>query len=99
MVRARIRALERKLVMERVEQRVCFRVEELVKEWSWAIYQDKPAPDPMVFAGEIINEGFYLPTFPRTLRYLEDCQSGGTAPEGKALFKRLLPWSTYPVCE
>ena len=104
MVRATLRGLERQLVVERVEQRVCFRVQELVKGWRWAAALSgsgklgHPLPDPLEFVGQLITEeGVYLPTFPRAIGYLIDCQSRGAAPEEKTLFKRLLPWSEFPV--
>ena len=90
-VRATLRALERNLVVDRAEQRVCFRVEELVKKWRWAIELGKPIPDPMEFIGEILDEGIYLPTFNKTIGYMNDCQSGSKVPEGKKLFQQLLP--------
>ena len=97
MVRSRLRTLERKLVIERAEQRISFLVEQLVKEWDWAAYQGKPSPDPFDFIGQVIDEGFYLPTFSKAVRYLDDCSDESKVPDTKAIFQRLLPWSRYLV--
>ncbi len=99
MVRARLRALERKLVLERADHRVEFRVGELVREWESAVQEGGPTPEPLDFIGRIIDEGIFLPTFSSVINYLEDCRYGDTVPAEKALFGRLLPWSRYPVCE
>jgi len=87
------------LVVERAEGRICFQVEELINQWRRTSPLGKPVPDSLEFMKRIIDEGFYLPTFSKVINYLDECKAKSTAPDGKSLFKKLLPWSSYPVWE
>ena len=91
MVRARLRSLERKLVLERADQGVRILVGDLVSEWYWAVEEGKPIPVPHDFVGRVIDDGFFLPTLASVLNYLEDCLHQGTIPDENSLFRRLLP--------
>ncbi len=95
MVRARLRSLERKLVLERADQGVRILVGDLVSKWYWAVEEGKPIPDPHDFIGRVIDDGFFLPTLASVMSYLEDCGCQGIIPEEKSLFRQLLPWSKY----
>ena len=95
MVRTMLRALEKRMVMERADQRMSFLVRGLVSQWYWAVQKGKPIPGPHDFVGRVIDDGFFLPTLASVMSYLEDCRRQGTIPDEKSLFRRLLPWSRY----
>ena len=92
MVRSKLRSLERKLVLERAEQRVGFHVDRLVQDWDLAAAQEKPRPDPLEFIKDLLNEGIYLPTYPRALNYLDECRREERLPEARRLMQILVAW-------
>ena len=92
MVRSRLRTLERKLLFEWVESRVTFRAEQLAKQWGSATYWKIPTPTAEEFIDGLFDEGVFLPTFPRAMRYLHECEKDGSIPKERRLVRILLPW-------
>ena len=92
MVRARLRALERKLVLERAE--VCLEgmVNNLVIQWNIAMQMNLPLSDPMDFIQEIIGRGFFPRGNIKALNYLEECKRTSELPEQRRLIQIFLPW-------
>ena len=92
MVRTRLRALEKRLVLERVE--VCLEgmVNNLVIQWNVATHMDWPLTEPKDFIHEIIGRGFFSRGNIKALNYLEECKRNGELPEQRRLIQILLPW-------
>ena len=85
---ARVRALERKLVLERAEVIVPSIVETYVHEW------DPDDPDyPLELAARIRRAGIVLPGYGNTLGYLDTCRRKNQTPNPKHLTYALLPWT------
>ena len=93
MARSRLRGLERKLVFQRAEDLVAELVQQLAEDWEWATHHEEPRPDPLDFVKHLIDDGVYLPTFPRVINYLEERRRSGDAPDSRRLCQMLLPWS------
>ena len=92
MVRWRLRGLERKLVFQRAEDLVARRVQQLIEDWERATHREEPCPDPRDFVNHLIDDGVYLPTFPRVINYLELCRGSADTPDPRRLRRMLLPW-------
>ena len=91
MVRTRLRALERKLVLERAEVRLERMVSNLVLEWGVAKHFGRQIPEPMDFIPNIIREGFFPRSSIKALYYLEECKREDQLPEQRRLLQILLP--------
>ena len=91
-----LRALERKLVFERAELGVGLTVYHLLTRWDLALHQQASTPDAIDFAADLLHEGFYLPTVPKAIKYLEECGRNGSLPDRRRLTQVLLPWCTWP---
>ena len=92
MVGARLRRLERQLVLERAEQEVASQVDRLLLEWDVAQCFGRPLPQPFEFVNGIMDAGFYLPTKMRAVHYPSGCRMEGKLPERLRLLQILLPW-------
>ncbi len=92
MVRARLRALERMLVLERAEVQVEALVSRLVQRWYWFTLEGWPLPDSMEFIDQLFDAGFYLRANLKAISYLEECKREGKVPEERRLCRILLPW-------
>lgn len=92
MVRARLRALERMLVLERAEVQVEALVSRLVQRWSWYAYECWPLPDSMEFIDQLFDAGFYLRANLKVISYLEECKREEKIPEERRMCQILLPW-------
>lgn len=92
MVRARLRALERKLVLERAE--VCLEgmVNNLVIQWNIAKQMGWPLTEPIDFIRNTIEQGFFFRRNLKALSYLEECKRENTLPDQRRLIQILLPW-------
>ena len=92
MVRTSLRALERKLVLERAE--VCLEgmVNNLVIQWNIAMQKDWPLTEPMDFIQDIIGRGYYTRGNANALNYLEECKRNGELPDQRRLIQMFLPW-------
>ncbi len=92
MVRAKLRAMERKLVLERAE--VCLEgmVNNLVIQWNAAMQMDWPLTDPMDFIQDVIGRGFFTRGNVKALNYLEECKGKRELPDQRRLIQIFLPW-------
>ena len=92
MMKARLRALERKLAIERVEQRVWAVTQQWIREWEEALAQNGKPPAPMLFVRRLTDAGVYLPTIPRVVTFLIGRQQTGKVPTARDVVQKLLPW-------
>ena len=92
MAGARLRSLERRLVLERAEEEVECQVDQLLLEWDVALYLERPLPQPFEFINRIMDAGFYLPTRIKAVHYISECKQEGKVPERRELLQILLPW-------
>ena len=92
-MRHRLRALERRLVFERAELATGRLVSHLLRRWEQAARENRSAPDALGLVGDLIAAGFYLPTGPRAIGYLEECARDNSVPRRERLLQILLPWN------
>jgi hypothetical protein len=92
MVRAKLRGLERKLVLERAEVRLEGMVNNLAIQWNTARQLDWPLKEPIDFIREINDQGFFPRLSIKALTYLEECKREGILPDQMHLLQILLPW-------
>ena len=92
MVRTKLRALERTLVLERAE--VCLEgmVNNLAIQWNIATQMGWPLTEPMEFIEQVIDQGFYFCGNVKALNYLEECKRKGELPDQRRLIQIFLPW-------
>ena len=73
-LRARVRALQRKMAKEIAIVRLRRLVSEFRLQWFVAHTNRKPLPEPRSFRSRLVKAGFRLPTFMEVNRYLEKCR-------------------------
>ncbi len=90
-MRATIRRLERRLVVERARLGLDTFVAGLVRRWERA---DDDAPDATSFDSAVFGapaaSGVYVPTWSRAARYLNECRAAATHPEPGRLLRILV---------
>ena len=94
-MRARIRALERKLAKQIAQIKVEPIVEEIVDQWPDRDNpedKDKPAPDSLDLLDKLNAARIFLPTVTHAIGYLDQCWYDRIMPRKKHILNRLLPW-------
>ena len=90
-VKSRVRALERRMVFYRAQERVEFIAEGFVKQWGRGLNWDLEPPRTEEFAMRLRREGFTPPGINAALRYLNECRDAGDVPEYRTLVSKALP--------
>ena len=100
-MRARIRALERKLAKQIAQIKVEPIVEEIVDQWpdrDDPENEDVSAPDGLDLIAKLKAARIFLPTVVNAIAYLDQCWHDRTTPKTKHILNRLLPWlSRTPI--
>ena len=91
-LRARVRALQRKMAKEIAIVRLHRLVSEFRLQWFVALTDRKPLPKPQSFGFRVVDAGFRLPTFTAVNRYLERCRGKKVEIEDHELLRTLIPW-------
>ena len=91
-IRARVRALQRKMARELAIVRLRRLVKEFRLQWFVTLTDNKPLPDPRSFGFRVVKAGFRLPTFMEVNRYLEKCRRKKVEIENHELLRTLIPW-------
>ena len=91
-LRARVRALQRKMAKEIAIVRLRRLVSEFRLQWFVAHTNRKPLPEPRSFRSRLVKAGFRLPTFMEVNRYLEKCRRKKVEIDGHELLRTLIPW-------
>ena len=91
-LRARVRALQKKMVLELAIVRLRRLVREFRLQWFVALTNRKPLPEPRSFGFRVVRTGFRLPTFMEVNRYLEKCRRKKVEIDGHELLRTLIPW-------
>ena len=91
-LRARVRALQRKMARELAIVRLRRLVKEFRLQWYVALTDRKPLPAPPSFRSRLVNAGFRLPTFMEVNRYLEKIRREQVEIDGHELLRTLIPW-------
>ena len=97
-LRARVRALQRKLA----PQLALLRLRRLAEEHclqSSAALRRPPTPSRVhAFIRRVASAGFRLPSFMAVHKYLERCRAKNSLPDREDLLHALIPWSrNYPA--
>ena len=96
-LRARVRALRRKLAPQLAILRLRRLAGEHCLQSSAARADRQPPPEPHAFILRVASTGFRLPTFMAVQKYLERCCANNSLPEREDLLHALIPWSRdYP---
>ena len=97
-IRARVRALQRKLARELSVYRLDLLSQDLCHRWFVAQSDHKPLPGIQPFIGRVIDAGYRLLPLGAANNYLLNCQRKNTAPDPEALLNAILPspWK-YPA--
>jgi hypothetical protein len=90
-LRARVRALQRKLARELAAYRLDLLSRDLCQRWFVAQSDHKPLPDIQPFIGRVIDAGYRLLPLGAANNYLQDCLRKGAAPDPEALLNAILP--------
>ncbi len=90
-LRARVRALQRKLARELAGYRLDLLSQDLCHRWFVAQSDHKPLPDIQPFIGRVIDAGYRLLPLGAANNYLQDCLRKGAAPDPEALLNAILP--------
>ena len=72
-LRARVRALQKKMAKELAIVRLRRLVREFRLQWLVALTDHKPLPEPRSFGSRVVKAGIRLPTFMEVNKYLEKC--------------------------
>ncbi len=91
-LRARIRALQKKMALELAIVRLRRLVREFRLQWFVALTDRKPLPQPRSFGFRVVKAGFRLPTFMAVNRYLEKCRRKKIEIDDHELLRTLIPW-------
>ena len=91
-LRARVRALQRKMAKEIAIVRLRRLVSEFRLQWFVAHTNRKPLPEPRSFRSRLVKAGFRLPIFMEVNRYLEKCRRKKVEIDGHELLRTLIPW-------
>ncbi len=90
-IRARVRALQRKLARELAAYRLDLLSQDLCHRWFVAQSDHKPLPDIQSFIHRVIDAGYRLLPLGAANNYLLNCQRKNTAPDPDALLNAILP--------
>ena len=97
-LRARVRALRRKLAPELALLRLRRLAEEHCLQSSVAQADRQPPPESHTFIRRVASAGFRLPSFMEVHKYLERCRANNSLPDREDLLHALIPWSRdYPA--
>ena len=97
-LRARVRALQRKLAPQLALLRLRRLAEEHCLQSSVARADRQPPPESHAFILRVASAGFRLPSFMAVHKYLERCRANNSLPDREDLLHALTPWSrNYPV--
>ena len=97
-IRARVRALQRKLARELAAYRLDLLSRDLCHRWFVAQSDQKPLPEIQPFIQRVIDAGYRLLPLSAANNYLRDCRRKDTVPDPDALLNALLPSSRkYPA--
>ena len=97
-VKARVRALRRKLARELALLRLRRLAEEHCLQSSVAQADRQAPPDSYAFILRVAAVGFRLSTFMAAHKYLERCRDNNALPDRENLVRALIPWSrNYPL--
>ena len=97
-LRARVRALQRKLARELALLRLRRLAEEHCLQSSVSQADRQPPPEPHAFILRVASAGFRLPTFMAVHKYLERCRANNSLPDREDLVRALIPWArNYPA--
>ena len=97
-LRARVRALQRKLAPELALLRLRRLAEEHCLKSSVAQADRQPPPESHAFIRRVASDGFRLPTFMAVHKYLERCRANNSLPDRENLVRALIPWArNYPA--
>ena len=91
-LRARVRALQRKMARELAIVRLRRLVKEFRLQWFVALTDRQPLPEPRSFSSRVVKAGFRLPTFMEVNKYLEKCRRKRVEIENHELLRTLIPW-------
>ena len=96
-LRARVRALQRKLAPELALLRLRRLAGEHCLQSSVAQADRQPPPESHAFIRRVASDGFRLPSFMAVHKYLEWCRAKNSLPDLEDLLHALIPWSRdYP---
>ena len=90
-IRARVRALQRKLARELAVYRLDLLSRDLCHRWFVAQSDHKPLPGIQPFINRVIDAGYRLLPLGAANNYLLDCQRKNTEPEPEKLLNAILP--------
>ena len=90
-IRARVRALQRKLARELAAYRLDLLSRDLCHRWFVARSDHKPLPGIQPFISRVIDAGYRLLPLGAANNYLHDCLRKDTAPNPDALLNAILP--------
>ncbi len=90
-LRARVRALQRKLARELAAYRLDLLSRDLCQRWFVAQSDHKPLPDIQPFIRRVIDAGYRLLPLGAANNYLLACRRKNTAPDPEALLNVILP--------
>ena len=91
-LRARVRALQRKMAKELAIVRLRRLVREFRLQWFFTLTDRKPLPDPRSFGSRVVKAGIRLPTFMEVNKYLEKCRRKEVEIDNHELLRTLVPW-------
>ena len=96
-LRARVRALQRKLAPQLALLRLRRLAEDHCLQSSAAQADRQPPPGSHAFIRRVASAGFRLPSFMAVHKYLERCRAKNSLPDREDLLRALIPWSRdYP---
>ena len=90
-IRARVRALQRKMALEIAIVRLRRVVEEFRLKWFVALTDNKPLPEPRSFRFRVVKAGLRLPTFMEVNKYLEKLRREKVEIDDHDLLRTLIP--------
>ena len=91
-IRARVRALQRKMAKELAIVRLRRLVKEFRLQWFVALTDNKSLPDPRSFRFRVVKAGLRLPTFMEVNKYLEKLRREKVEIDNHELLRTLIPW-------
>ena len=91
-LRARVRALQRKMAKEIAIVRLRRLVSDFRLQWFVALTDRKSLPKPQSFGFRVVKAGFRPPTFTAVNRYLERCRRKKVEIDDHELLRILIPW-------
>ena len=94
-LKARVRALQRKLAPELAILRLRRLAEEHCLQASAARADRQPPPDSHAFILRVAAAGFRLTSFMAVHKYLERSRDNNNLPDREHLLQALIPWSQH----